>query len=37
MILKGNELMKKTRVRSTLAKATLVVSLFSGVALTLQG
>ncbi|WP_062082494.1 BON domain-containing protein [Caballeronia udeis] len=29
--------MKKTRVRSTLARATLLVSLLSGVALTLQG
>lgn len=29
--------MKKTRVRSTLAKATLLVSLLSGVALTMQG
>jgi osmotically-inducible protein OsmY len=37
MILKGNELMNKTRVRSTLARATLLVSLLSGVALTLQG
>jgi len=37
MILKGNELMNKTRARSTLAKATLLVSLLSGVALTLQG
>ncbi|MFK4440447.1 osmotically-inducible protein OsmY [Caballeronia udeis] len=37
MILKGNELMKKTRVRSTLARATLLASLLSGVALTLQG
>ena len=37
MILKGNELMNKTRVRSTLARAALLVSLLSGVALTLQG
>jgi len=37
MILKGNELMNKTRVRSTLARATLLASLLSGVALTLQG
>ena len=37
MILKGNELTNKTRARSTLAKATLLVSLLSGVALTLQG
>ena len=37
MILKGNELMKKTRVRSTLARATLLVSLLSGVVLTLEG
>jgi osmotically-inducible protein OsmY len=37
MILKGNELKNKTRARSTLAKATLLVSLLSGVALTLQG
>lgn len=35
--LKGNELMNKTRVRSTLAKATLVVCMISGVTLTLQG
>jgi osmotically-inducible protein OsmY len=34
---KGNELMNKTRVRSTLAQATLLVSMLSGVALTLQG
>jgi osmotically-inducible protein OsmY len=34
---KGNELMNKTRVRSTLAKATLLVGLLSGVALTMQG
>jgi osmotically-inducible protein OsmY len=37
MILKGNELMKKTRVRSTLARATMLASLLSGVVLTLQG
>ncbi|CAH2771136.1 MAG: Uncharacterized protein YraP [uncultured Caballeronia sp.] len=37
MILKGNELIKKTRVRSTLARATLLASLLSSVALTLQG
>ncbi|MEA3093775.1 MAG: hypothetical protein QOJ04_5117 [Caballeronia sp.] len=37
MIFKGNELMKKTRVRSTLARATLLASLLSGVVLTLQG
>jgi osmotically-inducible protein OsmY len=34
---KGNELMNKTRVRSTLAQATLLVGMLSGVALTLQG
>jgi osmotically-inducible protein OsmY len=33
----GTELMKKTRVKATLANATLIVSLLSGVALTLQG
>ena len=37
MTFKGNELMNKTRVRSTLAQATLLVSMLSGVALTLQG
>lgn len=35
--LKGNELMNKTRVRSTLATATLMVGMLSGVALSLQG
>src|ERR1700712_171131 len=35
--LKGNELMNTTRVKSTLAKATLLAGLLSGVALSMQG
>ena len=37
MILRGTELMNKTRVKSTLARVTLLVGMLSGVAVSMQG